>query len=186
MDVEDDLREITENDLEKTEKETKYRKVMIAAISIFLVLLVVPYFIFGNNIFYIIEGKFVSEKIKNDFSVSFGGGKVVFENGTYSKLKEFYFASQKSEFKVCLVGKKEDKNYLVSDLYVPKTFGQSVSHVSAELCNSSTIVALHSHPYKRCIFSEQDIKSYKAGKQINPDAIIGLMCEAGRFGFYGV
>ena len=68
---------------------------------------------------------------------------------------------------------------------MPKAFGQSVSHVSAELCNSNTIVALHSHPYKRCIFSEQDIKSYEAARQINPDAIIGLMCEADRFGFYG-
>ena len=185
MDVEDDLREITEKDIEKTAKEIKYNKIIIAAIGVFMILLVVPYFIFGNNIFYIIEGKFVSEKIKNDFSVLFESGKVIFENGTYNKLKEFYLANQKNEFKVCLVGKKENKNYLVSELYVPKTFGQSVSHVSAELCNSNTIVALHSHPYKRCIFSEQDIKSYEAARQINPDAIIGLMCEADRFGFYG-
>jgi len=184
MDVEDDLREITEKDIDKTAKETKYEKIIIAAVSIFLVLLVVPYFIFGDNIFYVIEGKLVSEKIKNDFSVSFDSGKVIFENGTYNKLKEFYFANQKNEFKVCLIGNKKKNNYFISDFYSPKTFGQSVSHVSAELCNDSAIVALHSHPYKRCIFSEQDIKSYEAGKQANPDAIIGLMCEADRFGFY--
>ena|SRR3989344_5123593 len=186
MDIEDDLREITEKDLEKTAKETKYKKIIIVAISIFLVLLVMPYFILGNNILYIIEGKFVSSKIGNDFSVAFSSGKVIFENETYKKLKEFYFANQKSEFKVCLIGKKDGKNYFISELYVPKTFGQSVSHVSAELCNSGTIVALHSHPYKRCIFSDVDINSYETVRQINPDAIIGLMCEAGRFGFYRV
>jgi len=94
MDVEDDLREITEKDIEKTAKEIKYNKIIIAAIGVFMILLVVPYFIFGNNIFYIIEGKFVSEKIKNDFSVLFESGKVIFENGTYNKLKEFYASIQ--------------------------------------------------------------------------------------------
>ncbi len=185
MDIEDDLREISENEFEEKKPENKkIKRLLLVAASIFLVILIVTYIVPGN-IFYILEGRIVSEKL-TDFSVNLkNSGKVVFEKSAYEKLRWLYFSEQRNEFKACLLGKKEGKDYFVSDLYLPKTFGQGVSHVSAELCNKETIISLHTHPYKRCIFSEQDIKSYEAVRQVNPDAIIGLMCEADRFGFYG-
>ncbi len=186
MDVEDDLREISEKGIgDKKPTDKAVEKLILVLSGVFLVLLVISYFVPGN-IFYILEGRLVSERLNADFSINLkNGGRVVFEKPAYEKLKEFYFSEQKNEFKACLLGKKEGKDYFVFDLYLPKTFGQSVSHVSAELCSKDTIISLHTHPYKRCIFSEQDIKSYEAVRQVNPEAIIGLMCEADRFGFYG-
>ena len=118
MDIEDDLREITEKDLEKTAKETKYKKIIIVAISIFLVLLVMPYFILGNNIFYIIEGKLVSEKIKSDFEYICDCGEIrVSKFGLNSNIGLIHYLLLKPEkFRELVHESLKRKNGLVAKL----------------------------------------------------------------------
>jgi len=190
MDVEDDLKnlEIKENELSEEDelKRLKRRKIIIGVIGIFLTFLVMSYLLPGNYIFSIIEGKLVSSTLNSDFTVDLNNGsKVVFDEQVYGELKGLYFANQKTEFKVCLIGEKDGKDYLVSNLTLPKTISQSFSQVTAELCKKDAIISLHTHPYEHCIFSAQDIKSYDAVRTVNPNAIIGLMCGPDRFSFYG-
>lgn len=187
MDIEDDLKEIREKDLTGGgSAPPHWQKLIAIASAIFLVILITFYFVPGSYVLDILEGRLVSEKLNPDFSINLkNGGKVIFEKAAYEQLRKFYFAEQKNEFKACLLGKKEGGDYFVSGLYLPKTFGQSVSHVSAELCSKETIISLHTHPYAHCIFSPQDIKSYGAVRKINPSSFIGLMCGPDRFSFYG-
>ena len=154
--------------------------------ALFLILIVLTYLVPGNNLLDIIEGRFVSYPLEEDFFVSLrSGGKVIFGSEVYEELKIIYLEEQKNEFKVCLIGNKFGDDYKINDLKKPVIYNQDVFSVSAEQCGKETLIPLHSHPKNRCIFSFQDIKSYEAFKKINPDAIIGLMCEQKRFSFYG-
>ena len=99
-----------------------------------------------------------------------------------------FFANQKTEFSVCLIGSFFKNTYYIQELYYPEIIQQAFDHVRFKSCpNNSiknTIIVLHTHPYKNCIFSEQDINSYEQNKQSYPDIMIALMCENNRFTFY--
>jgi len=191
MDIEDDLKSakielLPELSEEEKLKRQKRKKIVIAIISLFLATIVIVYLIPGNYVLSIIGGQLASSKLDQNFVVELdNGGKVIFEAGVYAELKQLYLEEQETEFKVCLDGWKEGKDYYISGLNIPETYAQSFAHVSAELCSNNTIIPLHTHPYKHCILSEQDIQNYEAVKAVNPDAIIGLMCEIARFNFYG-
>jgi xanthine/uracil/vitamin C permease (AzgA family) len=188
MDVEDDLKnakiEIKEIDEEEELRKLKRKKIFIAILGIFMAVLVITYLVPGSYVLSILEGQVTSYKLNSDLTIDLkNGDKIIFDNSTYEQLKQMYFAEQRSEFKACLEGYKENSNYLVTGLYVPETLSQSFSHVTANLCNNSTIISLHTHPYMHCIFSYQDIQGLDAVRKVNPDAIIGLMCETNRFNF---
>jgi len=96
---------------EFNEEEGKLRKVIkrafIIATALFLVMIVLTYLVPGNNMLSILEGRFVSSSIDEDFTVTLDNGrKVIFSNGVYKELKQIYFKEQKNEFKVCLIGNK--------------------------------------------------------------------------------
>jgi|SRR3989344_2225620 len=172
------------------EEESKLHKaikrIFIIIMALFLIMLILTYLVPGNNILSILEGRFVSVPIEEDFTANLdNGGKVVFSSSVYEELKQIYLKEQKNEFKVCLVGNKILDRYYITELRTPKTISQDVFSVYAEQCSKETLIPLHSHPFKHCIFSSQDIKSYELFKEINKDAIIGLMCEPARFNFYG-
>ncbi len=120
-----------------------------------------------------------------DFRIALSDGRVVvFLPLVYEQLREIYLNQQTKEFSVCLQGKKEDMTYKITGLEIPNTYEQETFHVVADLCDSATLIALHSHPYQKCIFSEADIAYYQAFAKINKDGLIGVMCEPTRFGFY--
>jgi len=187
MDVRDDLKGIKivpkKTDGEEELRKLKRKKIFIAISSIILAVLVITYLVPGSHVLSILEGQATSYKLNPDLTIDLKNGKIVFDNSTYEQLKQMYFAEQRSEFKACLEGHKDGLNYFITGVYVPETYSQSFSHVTAELCNSSTIIPLHTHPYKNCIFSYQDIRGLDAIRKVNPDAIIGLMCEPDRFNF---
>lgn len=170
------------------EEESKLRrilfKIFLIIVSLFLLFLFISYLVPGNYILNILEGRIVSAELNEDLTLNLKNEKVIFKPEVYFELRDLYFKEQKNEFKVCLIGYKIENDYYISDLDIPKTYDQSFASVTANLCNKNTIIPLHSHPYKHCIFSQQDIKSYEAFKEINQDAIIGLMCEVNRFNFY--
>lgn len=169
-----------EDRFEEEEKFRVLKKVFVIVISFILLLLFSSYFLLGN-VFYVFEGRSVSDKIE-DFIVEFDRGRVIFEAEVYENLRDIYLDNQRYEFKVCLLGEKVGDSYYISDLYGPKIFSQDFRSVNSEGCDENTIVSLHSHPYKRCIFSEQDIRNYEI--RTNKESIIGLMCEINRFSFY--
>ena len=85
---------------------------------------------------------------------------------------------------MCLLGSKQGTTYLITGLLQPRIYEQDEFQVRADLCIKETLIALHSHPYKKCIFSEADISYYKSFANINNNGLIGVMCELNRFGFY--
>src|SRR3990172_10747711 len=193
MDVEDDLKNVKESDLdiieELTEEEKRKRerlkKFLVAATGIFLAAITIVYLVPGGYVLNILEGQIESYTINEDFVIDLKDSKqVVFNETVYNELLAMYFAEQRSEFKACLEGYKEVSSYYVTGVYQPEMYSQSFSHVSSELCNKDTIIPLHTHPYKHCTFSLTDIRGLDSVRKVNPDAIIGLMCEPDRFNFY--
>ena len=174
MDVLDDLKDFTPE-----EKESKLAKVMVFLIAIFMLIIFLVY-VFTN--FVDLHSIIVSEEVKsNQLDFSFDN-KLIFLDNSLDKLKEVYFSNQKTEFKACLTGNKVNNIYYIDDLYIPKTYSQSFNQVVAEHCDS--LVSLHSHPYKRCIPSQQDFRNFQQAKQINPEALMIIMCTPDRFSVY--
>ena len=177
-------KDLIDNDEEKP--PSLFKKILMGIAGILLVILFLSYFGVGNRLIPILEGRLVSTTVGDDFVANLShGGKVVFERSVYEKLLEKYFAEQEHEFSVCLLGYKQGKDYLITGFATTETFHQSFANVISEQCPPTTIIPLHTHPYKHCIFSEQDIRSYEAFLKVNPDAITGLMCEPDRFTFHG-
>lgn len=161
-----------------------FKRIMTLGIAAFLILLLLIYFVPGYDLLSILEGKTVST-VADDYRVTLSDGRIVlFYQDVYAQLQQLYLDNQEYEFSVCLLGSKQDRTYSISGLVQPRTYDQDVFHVRAEMCNKETLIALHSHPYKKCIFSEADIQYYQAFTKINKDGLIGVMCEPSRFGFY--
>ena len=176
-----DIKDLAEDDLEPV-KKSKFSKLVVYILAIFLLSITVVYFLPGDVV-QVIEGRGESSKL-DEFTVDFEGGTVVFDPVIYQKLKDYYLSEEGPEIKVCLKGKIEGNKYYITNYFVPEIYSQSAFHVSSEGCSADTIIPLHSHPFKHCLFSEQDISSYRAFKEKNPEAIVGLMCEVDRFNFY--
>ena len=175
--------------LEEPEEESKLKRILkrvfLAIIGLFMLFLILSYFLPGYHLLSLLEGRIVSATLQSDHTVPLkAGGKVIFVPEVYEELKQIYLSIQKTEFKVCLQGEKRGDAYHIKNIYVPETYERSFRHVSAELCDESTIIPLHSHPFMRCLFSAQDIRSYRAFRRINPEAMTGLMCAVDRFSFY--
>ncbi|MEK6933175.1 MAG: hypothetical protein AABW56_05290 [Nanoarchaeota archaeon] len=169
---------------EEEEKPSIFRKVFIMILGTFLILLLVTYFSFNPLIENIFIGLVKSDKIDNNIVNINSTNKLVFQNNTYNDLLNIFDDNIEREFKVCLVGNIEDGDYYINGIYTPKTFSQTSSEVVSEFCDKDTIVDMHSHPLKHCLPSEQDFESFKLFKNINNNAIMGVMCEKGRFNFY--
>jgi proteasome lid subunit RPN8/RPN11 len=176
-------------DIEDYEEERKLKiflkKTYLIIISVIIIVLLVINSAPGYHVISVLSGKIVSTTLNEDYTFDIYTGQVVFEKEVFEKLQEIYFSNQKHEFKVCLIGEKQGSNYLVNDIYVPYIYRQDVFSVTSHPCNQSTIISLHSHPPLRCIFSEQDIISFNNFRKINPDGIIGLMCDEDRLSFFG-
>lgn len=162
------------------------KKIYISVIALFLVSLLVMNTGAGNHIISYLSGKVVTSRLQegNMFELK-NNGSVVFDEIAFLTLQELYKNIQKTEFKVCLTGYKKEKDYFVEGLYIPKTYDKQVYSVTAALCDNSTIISLHTHPYLHCIFSDQDIENLAAYRQSNPDVILGLMCDRDKITFYG-
>ncbi|MEK6923182.1 MAG: hypothetical protein AABW84_00590 [Nanoarchaeota archaeon] len=158
------------------------KKQNIIKISGLILIVLILIYIFPRDI---LAGQILSDKLNDDLTIDLNNGKVIFQNNSYDKLLQTYLSEQQHEIAVCLIGEKQNNNYIITDLYEPKISSQSFTHVSSEFCSSETIILLHSHPFKHCTFSEQDIISFEKFRERNPDAIEGLMCEPDRFTFQG-
>jgi len=172
-------------DYEESPIKRIIKRTVLLLLGVFLIVLMISYFVFGGTMRPIVMSYFISFSLDDEFSAALPNARVIFDAGAYEELKQIYFKEQKNEFKVCLQGEKRGNDYYVTGLKVPKMFSQSFNRVVSEFCDEGTIIPLHSHPRLSCGFSQQDIRSYEQFLSINPDAIIGLMCETNKFNFYG-
>tara|TARA_Y100000310_G_scaffold316748_1_gene368878 strand:+ start:7055 stop:7582 length:528 start_codon:yes stop_codon:yes gene_type:complete len=172
------------DDLEHVEEEkpSLIKKISVSVISLFLMFLIVS-FTFTGAVGDIVASLIESETIEDglveleDFSVQFVGN-------SYDILLDVYNNNLEYETKVCLKGYVEENKYYVDEVYLPVIYSQTFNQVVSEACPTDTLIALHSHPYRHCIASEQDLSNLETAKLVNPDAIIGIMCEEERFSFY--
>ncbi|MEK6867660.1 MAG: hypothetical protein AABX98_02440 [Nanoarchaeota archaeon] len=186
--------------LPNTEKEQEEhpffryaKRIAIFCIGLFLLYLMTTYFGIGPYILQIFEGQIVSEQLDANYTLFLGNGTtVIFDEAMYAELLAYYIAHQRYEFAACFMGNltftnggEGGKIYLLTAMEIPHTYSQSVHRVVSSGCPAETLVSLHTHPYKHCLFSEQDINSFFVFHQRSPTGLFALMCEEDRFTFYG-
>jgi len=172
-----------EEKIQDFEKESILKKTFIGFISFFLLFLLLSYFLVSPSIFPILESLFESNTVEGD-TIILDDYTIIFSNNTYKDLQKNYYKNQSVEFVVCLEGKKEAKEYTIKRIYLPEISDQSFNHVSFKPCSESTIALLHSHPYRRCIASQQDLITLNNLKEINSERLMIIMCEPNRFSVY--
>jgi len=166
------------------EDNGRFKKFLIPFIGILILIIFITYIFTNAAGIDVLGGLISSSKLKEnevDFSLN---GKVIFDDKTLDELKNIYFENLRNEFKVCLYGKKENNLYFINKLAVPKTYSKTFNQVIAEPCSDEALISLHSHPYKRCLPSEQDFETFSKFKEKTPNALMVIMCEENRFYIY--
>ena len=107
----------------------------------------------------------------------------IFDERTEEVLKSYYFSEQETEISLCLEGYKAE-DYRITSLYQPKIYQAAYNQVSFEPCSAETMIILHTHPYKRCIASGQDLEMLEKSKLSNPEVLMVVMCGPDRFSVY--
>ena len=172
---------IPEEIIEEKE-DSKIKKILIILMAIFLIFLITSYIV-GGNLLQILESLSESKKAEN--KIIYADNIIInFQENTYEKLQELYLNNQDVEIVACLKGEKINEIYEIKELFIPKISEQTVSHVSYNPCPNSTLITLHSHPYKRCIASQTDINNLKEVKQRNLNTLMVIMCQPDRFSVY--
>ena len=169
---------------EEPQEESKFKKVLIIIIALFLLLIFLTYIITNAVGIHILSGLIESSKVTNntiDFSFN---NQVIFINNSLEKLQGLWISNPELEFKVCLQGIIEDNKYVIYDVYQPETFSQKVNEVVSEPCKKESLIDLHSHPFKHCLPSQQDLISFNKFKETQPKALMAIMCEPNRFTVY--
>ncbi|HIH14918.1 MAG: hypothetical protein QT08_C0014G0023 [archaeon GW2011_AR17] len=160
------------------EEKPLWKKIFILCLGLFLLFLLLGYFLLPLDTFASLIDSETLENglVEQDVSVQF-------ENGSYEVLLDKYNNYLSEEFKVCLFG-KYDGIYHVQSVYDVVMYEQAFDHVVSEACPEETLIALHSHPYRKCLASAQDLKTLEKAQEVNPNTLIGVMCEPERFSFY--
>ncbi len=173
------------------EKPSRLKKIIIVGMAVFLALLMISFIFVAFPIGDILQGKVESQLLKGNI-IDLDSFKIIFENDTEEILKSYYFSEQEVEISLCLEGYKErDRHrtsfgdYYITSLYEPKTYSSAYNQVSFESCSAETVMILHTHPYKRCVASEQDLEMLNESKSSNPEVLMVVMCEPDRFSVYG-
>jgi len=164
------------------EQESKLKKILVIIGGIILIILIISYLIVSFPIFQILESLSESN-IAEDQKIDIDDFSIIFTKETYNKLQELYHKNLEVEFVACLQGIKET-DYNINQIYTPEIIDQSFNHVSFKPCSQDTLIVLHSHPYRHCIGSEQDIRHLNELKERNENSLIIIMSEENRFTVY--
>ena len=168
--------------MEEEYEDSKLKKVLIGIGGGFLILLVLSYMLTGFGVGEILASMIESDEIEGNV-IDVGDYKVIFEGNSYEDVLEVYNEDLSVETKMCLLG-YYDGDYYVTEVLKPVIYSQEFSQIVSEACPGETLIALHSHPYKQCLASEQDLSNLEKSKEVNPNALIGIICEEDRFSFY--
>jgi proteasome lid subunit RPN8/RPN11 len=167
---------------ELEEKESIFKKILVVLVAIFLLFLVLSYILASYPLFPIIASLSESKIAENE-TIKLEDFSIIFTEGTYEELQEIYHLDQSVEMAACLKG-EYNQDYIIDEVYQPEIFEQTFNHVSFKACSQDTLILLHSHPFRRCIASSQDLQTLENIKQRNPDSIMVIMCEPDRFSIY--
>lgn len=176
------MNELTE--IKDFEKPSKLGKILTVLMGVFLLFLFTSYFLLGSSLFPILESIFESREAENNIIKIDQNTSILFEENTYSDLQNIYFEDVSKEFAVCLFGDQKSNIYSIKKIFIPEIIEQSFNHVRFKSCPQETIILLHSHPYRRCIASEQDLITLDNLKNNNNQSLIVIMCEPNRFSIY--
>ncbi len=187
---------VQEVDMNEEQEEHPYyriaKRIAVFCVGLFLLYLMTTYFGIGPYLLQIFEGQIVSKEIDANYTLFLSNATtVMFDQEVYAQLLDYYIAHQRYEFAACFTGNLtlSDSNggkvYVLSAMEIPHTYSQSVHRVVSSGCPPETLVSLHTHPYKQCLFSEQDIRSFFVFHDRSPSGLFALMCEEDRFTFYG-
>ncbi len=159
------------------------KKIVVGLLAVFLIFLMVSYFSLSYGVDDMIAGMFASSPVA-DGKVIFDEGKIVFLEESYQKVLEAWDGNNGLEFKACFLGEKKGEEYLVHDIFFPEALEQTYRSILAEDCPAGTIVNAHSHPFKRCIASFQDVLNQRRFKAEHPDALMAVLCDRERMNVY--
>tara|TARA_Y100000310_G_scaffold345665_1_gene467955 strand:- start:14893 stop:15465 length:573 start_codon:yes stop_codon:yes gene_type:complete len=173
-----------EKEVVEEEKPKRFRKYFVLILGVILILLIVSYYSVSYGVSYILEGLIQSPSLDEDYGVEFKDFNIIFEKKAYGNLIKIYDENLELEFKACLKGLFVNNEYTINEIVIPKTYSQKYNQVIADPCDSNTLISLHSHPFRRCLPSQQDIKNFKLLKKENDNVLLGIMCEKDRFNFY--
>ncbi len=169
---------------ELIEPHPLWKRILIIVIGLFLLGLILSYFLLSYPIFPILES-LLESKNSEDNKITLDNLEIIFEGNTFDQLHTLYHSNQSVEFAACLNGEKQGNQYLINQVFEPEISSQTFNHVSFKPCPTNSLILLHSHPYRRCIASEQDLITLEEIKQENPDILMVIMCEPNRFSVYG-
>jgi proteasome lid subunit RPN8/RPN11 len=181
--IEEDLRSIEINEEDLVPRNPRLKKTFATFVGVVLVLLMLSFIIVSYPIGEIIRGQMESRPLAGNM-IELDDFSIILSDGTDKQLQDIYFNEQEVEFSACLLGRKAGKDYIIESLYQPKMFQQSFNHVSFQPCSSDTLIMLHSHPYKSCLASSTDLNTLRQTKERNPEVMMVVMCEPGRFSVY--
>ena len=169
-------------DLEE-KPEPKWKKPLLAIISIILAGLVISLIVVSYPIGNILQGQLASEPLQGD-RILLDNLEIIFTDGTIDQIKMAYLSEQKVEFSLCLLGRKIGNDYYINEIFKPRQFSQAFNQVTFEPCNKETLILFHTHPYKSCIASATDLQTLRETQEKNPEVIMVVMCEPERFSVY--
>lgn len=182
QDPKDLFPDLLEEEIE--EKPSKLKKIFITLIYILLLVLILTFLLTNPTIRNAIVGLIQSSTIEDNIIQINSTNKIIFEKDTYPELIDYYNENKEKEFKVCLMGNFENGDYFIYEVYKPKIIFQTYTQVESYPCPSDTLIDMHSHPYRSCLASNQDLKNLERLKINNPNALMAIMCEKERFNFY--
>jgi len=180
----DPLEGLTEEQLLKKfeEKPSKWKKILIFSAALFMIFLMVSYAWINYDLDDIIVSLFKSKTLEENKIIINETTSLTFKEESYQVLLKNYLENQDKEFKACLLGTIKENDYKITETIIPEMIKQSFNQVISKSCPEKTIAELHSHPYRRCIESEQDLKTKELINK--PETLMIIMCEKERFSFY--
>ncbi len=179
-------KELNTEPLPEEEPEPRWRKWVFWGIGLMLILLIISLTFVTFPVDDILKSKLMAAVLKEK-RLETEELSLIFEKDTYTQLKYFYLQEQKVEWSACLSGEikwGEKKTYHLTSIYQPPMHQQVFNQVSFTTCFPETLVILHSHPYGRCIASEEDLNTLRKSQQENPLVVMVIMCELEEFGVY--
>jgi len=177
LDIFDDIPDIDK-------KPSKFKKIFMFIVSLILILLLLSYLLTNPNILHRVVGLFESSTIEDNTISINETNFLFFQDTTYQELIDYYDKNKEKEFKVCLRGNIDQGNYIIDEIYKTEIISQTYTQVVSKPCPQDTLVALHSHPFRSCLASDQDLSNLEQSKINQPWLIMAIMCEKQRFNFY--
>lgn len=183
--VEDDLKEITEEDLLKDEPviNPKLKRILVIFVSLLMIFLIASFIYIKFPIFGVLLGQTQSRSLQGNV-LTLKGVNVFLEGNSLNEIINTYEHNPSVETSLCLEGESQGNNYFINRAYEPKILSQSYTHVTHESCSADTIILFHTHPYKSCLASDMDLDTLKRNQISKPKTIMIIMCEPNRFSLY--